>query len=679
MLGSQWFQRLPKGYFAKVNKGLESVSIHPDPERDVGSNSWIVSGEHTEHGHVMVANDTHLSLGNPAVFFDMHLNTIRAGGDIDIAGVCFPGIPSAILGRNLQAAWGATVYYADVSDVYIETLTAGDPPTALFNGEQVPLTIRQEVFEYSVPGSETCEDWPDDFIKGTVHSVEEVEGKCVLTVDIWEVPHHGPVIPGSVEALEGGLMTALSWRWTGFEPSSDFRTLYGFMRMTSPDDFLAALEHFGVGAQNWVYGDVNGHLAYGTFARLPIRQQLEGDGPVEFPVFLPVPGDGCCEWVGDVPLEQMPHAIDPEPGYLFACNGDAFGYTLDGDPFNDPTYQGYSFDIGFRAGRAQELLQAGIAAGGQMTVADMQQFQADHHSPLGAALTPHILDAVTAAEAAKAGEVDSDPVLAEFADDPRVIEARDRLQGWTFAAASGALPDATDDEKADAVATSVFNAWVVSVTQRVVGPRMEADFPLQFAGRFLINLFTQPAGLATYDEQIGDSLLWDDPDTTEMESRNFAILAALVDALDFLENPEQVGIEAEGGFGTSNMEEWLWGKLHTLTLKSVVDATFNIPSPAEFPDGYPRWGDNYNLDASNVGFSDTNFTFKDGPAIRNVYTLDPAGQLAETVIPGGQDGSFLGDHYSDQFDLWSVNETHPLVGDVDSLVPVAESCYRLEP
>jgi len=222
-----FYRRVDSSYWKKVLKALSGASMHPlkADQLDVGSNNWTVAGAHTANGHAMVANDTHLSLRNPPVFFEVHINTLRAGGDIDVAGASFPGIPAVILGRNAIAAWGATVFYADATDVYMETVTLGDNPTVEFKGEQVPIVKREEVFPFKLP-EDGCESWLNDFIKGTDYVIEEVDGGCKLTVYVWEVPHHGPVIPGSVEELGEGKATALSWKWTGFDPSFEIRTIY---------------------------------------------------------------------------------------------------------------------------------------------------------------------------------------------------------------------------------------------------------------------------------------------------------------------------------------------------------------------------------------------------------------------------------------------------------------------
>jgi penicillin amidase len=653
------------------------VRLFSSEARDAGSNNWVIAGEHTATGAATLANDTHLSLRNPAIFFEIHLNTLRAGGELDLAGVCFPGIPGIILGRNGHAAWGGTVYYADVTDVYLEEWNDTAPATVTFNGAAVPVTIRQEAFDYAKP-EKGCADWLDDFIKSTNYAVEEVGGRCRLTVDVEEVPHHGPVIPGSKMTLADGKKSAMTWRWTGFEPSNEFKAVWGLMHMKSPADFFAALESFKVGAQNWVYADVDGHIAYATYCRIPVRQQL-GVQPVENPPWLPVPGTGCCEWTGDVPLADLPHAQDPAQGFISTANGDVLGYTLDGDPFNDPTYQGYLFDLGFRAARVKDLISGNIANNVKMTVADLQAIQADHLSPLGRLLTPYIVEAVAAAEKAKAGEDGADPALAVFATD-NILAARDRLAAWDFQAESGVGDGVPQAKQDSAVATSIFNAWLVFLGRGVLENKgVPNGYNDQLQAKFLLNLFQNPGGLATWSEAAQDSVAWDDPDSEQVETRSLVVLGALDAALNFLADPEKVGVANQGGFGTDDMAQWLWGKLHTVTLTSALGGEACIPPKSQLPEGFPRPGDSFVVDSSNPGVGNTGFTFSSGPAIRNVFSMASGDVQVQAVIPGGEDGTAFAPHYKDLMYLWVENQTHPLVGTVEALLPEAESCVRLTP
>lgn len=677
-LKAGFFQRLDAAWLGGVRQALASVPMKPGAMSvpGFGSNNWTISGSHTTTGQPIVANDTHLALRNPAVFFEIHLNTTRAGGDLDLAGVCFPGIPGIILGSNGHAAWGATVYYADVTDVYVEKWTAGTPSTVTFKGQQVAVLTRDEVLDYQKP-AEGCASWLNDFIKATAHEVTEVDGHCRLKVTLETVPHHGPVIPGSKGTDLAGNPVALTWKWTGFEPTGELVAVYELMKMKSTDDFFWALENFGVGAQNWVYGDVDGHIAYSAYVNVPVREHLK-TAPVVYPPWLPFPGEGGCEWTGNVPLDKMPHALDPAQGFVITANGDSLGHTLDGDPLNDWSYQGYGFANGLRAHRVRELLDAHLTNDGKVDVPELQAIQADHLSPLGRRLTEHILTAVDAAEKAADRDPDVNPAYEVYAT-PSIKAARDRLAAWDFQAESGVGDGVTEAQKASAVATSIFNTWLVFVARGVLETKDVASYDTGVEEKFLLNLFNAPETLATYSGITGDSTLWDDPDTQDLEDRNLVVLAALDQALTFLADPELVGVAKGGGFGSADMDTWLWGKLHTVTLRSALAGEANIPAESAFPEGYPRPGDNEVVDACHPGLSDTRFTFGNGPAIRNVFECLADGVKANVVIPGGQDGNFGSAHYKDLFDLWATNQTHPIERVEADVKTAAEACWRVVP
>jgi len=330
------------------------------------------------------------------------------------------------------------------------------------------------------------------------------------------------------------------------------------------------------------------------------------------------------------------------------------------------------FETGYRAGRLNELLGEVLDVGDPLDVATMQAVQTDHLSPQGIRLTPHILTAVAAAEA-------DDGELAALLN-PAILEARDRLNDWSFMAAHGMGDDATAQEKADAVATSIFNAWQVHLMDRVVESRMDTSYNDQFAARFLLNLFDHPENLLTWSQDAQDSLLWDNPATEDLvEDRNTTIILALQDALDFLSDPDNADVLNSGGFGTDDQDQWLWGRLHAITMGSALGGEANIPPDGQWPEGYPRPGDMFCVDAAHPGMSDTDFHFKSGAAIRNVFDMDPAGISVHAVIPGGEDATAFASHYSDLFFLWAENETAPIHADPTDVLGVAESCVVLTP
>lgn len=670
-------KRLPKGYFANLSKGLSQVSLQPGVPFGVGSNNWTVSGSLTESGHAMVTGDPHLALRNPSVWYQVHLNTTRAGGDLDMIGVTFPGVPGILLGHNADAAWMATVHYYDVTDVYVETFSESDPGSVMFEGGEVKVMVRPETFSYKKPAA-GCESWLNDFVKGLSWTMKEKGGKCLVTVAIEEVPHHGPIIPGSRATLPSGEKIAMSWRWTGFDPSTELVAFTGLTQMKSADDFFAAMQFYGVGAQNIIYADTKGDIAYAAFANVPIRKHVaEGNG-AEHPPWLPMPGDGCCEWTGYVATTDLPQALNPDKGFVMTANNDGTGATQDNDPLNEDYYTTHAQDLGYRAARIYEILN-GLFASKKVGIADMQTTQADHKSPLGTELTSAILTAVEEGQKAVDGEVLSDDSLIPFMT-PEVLAAADRLKDWDFMAASGTWEGETEAQKKSAVATSIFNAWFVHLNQNVFDNKGMQGLEYQYASKLLVAMIRYPEELATFSADLQDSIIWNDVSTDGIfESRHHIILKSLAQAVAFLADPAKVGPKENGGFGTDDMDQWLWGELHTVTLKHALGGEANIPKGSEYKNGFPRHGDNFNVDACNPGVDDTNFTYTHGPSMRGVYVLDPDGIRMENVIPGGQIANLASPHYADEMEMWARNQTHPVYDKDADVVGAAESCWLFGP
>jgi len=637
---------------------------------DFGSNNWAVSGAHTASGAALVANDTHLALRNPAVFYQVQLSNTAAGGDLDVAGVNFAGAPGIVLGRNPHAAWGATVFYADVTDTYVEDVSA-DGKSVTFEGAQVPIEDSTETFLVLRPGDAQCEDLTTLGWIATMNPQVSApdDSHCQLTVTVRTVPHHGPIIPWSQGVDAEGKPTAMTWRWTGFEPTTDLSAIWALNTITSVDDFKAALDDFQVGSQNWVYGDADGHIAWYPSLDLPIRKNIAA-GDTTHPPFLPMPGDGSAEWTGILDRAELPQAVDPDKGYLATANADPTGISYDADPFNDGPYIGYAWAPGFRQERITMRLEQLLFDGEPITADDMKAIQGDHTSNVAVRVLPHLMAALADAEDG------TDPTAAAMLN-AAVADAKVYLTEWDLIASSGVGTPADSQAAKGSIATSIFNAFLV----RLMHNTFDDEGILGSDGlriRLLVRMLETPEELVTWDEATGQSRIWDDQGTAETELWSTIMVKSLVEGLAFLSDPAVVGVAAHGGFGTDDMTAWRWGSLHTIKLKHNVAATFDIPKPTTLPDGFPRPGDNYCVDASHPGMGDMNFAFRSGPAIRNVYELtDPP--VAYMVIPGGQDEDPSSPHYADEMDKWVANQSPALVTDPAALVAGAERVVDLVP
>jgi len=669
-----------RGLARQVKEGFESMGQIPmhrafsggDKDSTPGSNNWVISGDHTESGRPIVSNDTHLALRNPAIFYHVQLSTKLAGGDLNVGGVNFAGAPGVVLGHNDHAAWGATVFYSDVTDFYVEKL---DPTKSKvwFKGAWVDLVKRKEAFEFLKPdAAATCVDAAPAYVKALEYTQTlSAANRCRLEITVLDVPHHGPIIPWSFRTA-GEDQLAVSWKWTGFEPTEELSAVHSLATVASFADFKAALDHFGVGAQNWIYGGTDGDIGWYPSHNLPIRKNIAA-GNYNYPPFLPMPGDtGDNEWDGFLPRDEIPQAYNPAQGYLITANADPTGISFDNDPFNDGPYIGYAWTEGYRVAQITKRITALLErSSSKLTPADMQAVQADHRSNLGADLAPVI---VLAIESAASGE----DTRAKTYVTAEVQAAADLLADWAatdYEAADGVLGTVSDAMAKSSAATAIFNAFLPMLLTNALKDEGYVGIDRlgnTTVGRFLFRLFTKPQTMASYDGVNGVSPLWDDLTTTDVvETKEEIIAKSLSQAVAFLKDPAKVGVAAAGGFGTADMTQWRWGKLHTVKLRHNISPMFDIPAVDVLPEGFPRGGDNFTVDAPNPGFFDTNFTYASGAAIRNVYELNDTVSFLG-VIPGGQSENPQRPHYSDEAFLWAENKAPKVAFTVEDVLAAKE-------
>jgi len=616
-----------------------------------GSNNWVVAGAKTASGAPLLANDPHLSLPSPPLFWYSHLNTKRAGGNLDAEGLSLIGLPGIILGFNDRIAWGSTTANHDVTDVYEETITKGEngaPDTVLFKGQQVPIELVTETIK--------------------------VSGRPDVVLQLENVPHHGLIIP----TIQGGTVVprtgskAFSVRWTGNEVSNEFAAFLGLNVATNLAEAQAALTSFKVGAQSFVVTTREGDIFWSTQSRLPVRdpRALTYD-PVTQTGLSPamvLPGDGSCEWIGDVESRLLPQDLNPAKGFIATANNDLVGTTRDGNPFNDAVYIGWDYDIGHRIARITERLQGLVEKGG-VKAEEMGMVQADHRSPLGALLAPKFVEAARRVQEERL-QPGTHPELSGLvqrstaADLELLAQVADRLAAWTYETPPGV--DIGDGEPSaseisDSIATSLFNASMLRLVKLAFDDELGAlgQSPgTKGLGRLVQVAILEPSRLATYSAARGDTVLWDNLATTDViETRDERIAASMLLGAFYLR--ERLG---------ADQTQWRWGKLHTLTMASLVPATVGespvtIPAPgnAKFPTGFPRPGDNFGVDAAMSGLTNPEkFSYENGPVQRLVVEMTPTGPRAWNALPGGQVFDPRSPHHADEAEHWRRNRAPPL-------------------
>ena len=329
----------------------------PGPTADVGSNNWVVSGDRSESGKPLLANDPHLGLGAPGPFYLAHLN---APG-LDVVGGTLPGAPGVVLGHNQRIAWGFTNTRPDTQDLFIETLDPNDPTRYLAPDGSRAFEVHTETIA--------------------------VKGEADVVIELRE-SRHGPVLSDlqMLNVRPDAPSKVIALAWTGLR-DDDLTPQAGLALSRALDwpQFISALEDFHGPQQNIVYADRDGNIGLFAPALVPVRRQ--GDG------WLPVPGSsGAYDWDGFVPYSALPKAFNPPAGYIVTANN-----KIVADDY--PHFITRDWSAPYRAMRISELIE-----GRKHNRESFRAIQADRLSLMAREMLPYLLAAEPESEAARSAQ-----------------------------------------------------------------------------------------------------------------------------------------------------------------------------------------------------------------------------------------------------------------------------------
>lgn len=351
--------------WAEADTVIEAASmLLGDAGEGIGSNSWVVSGELTESGMPLLANDPHLGAALPSVWYQVQLrcSTVSEECPFDVGGFSFSGMPGVVIGHNDRVAWGFTNLTTDVADLYVEKV---DGDEYWRDGALEPLDVREETIKVA-DGDDI-----DLTIRSTVHgpiiSGLTDDFTAIADGEVWA--DGTGLSQGETDAAAGmSGEYAVSLRWTALDPGTTARALFALNTARDFDGFRKAASLFDVPAQNLIYADVDGNIGYQAPGRLPIRGA--GDG------WLPQPGwDSAYDWTDYIPFDELPVSYNPSSGYIVTANNaivtDDYDHFLSRD-----------WDYGYRAARIAHLIERKAAAG-PLTAADLRDIQNDNEMWIG--------------------------------------------------------------------------------------------------------------------------------------------------------------------------------------------------------------------------------------------------------------------------------------------------------
>lgn len=335
----------------------------------VGSNSWVIGGALTTTGMPLLANDPHLAIQMPSIWYQigLHCKPKTADCPYDVAGFSMAGVPAVIIGHNDKIAWGFTNLGPDVMDLYIEKINPENPNQYEVNGEWVDFEIRKEIIK--VAGGDPIE--MDIRISRHGPVISEVFGVLKNEGD----PEDEKFIPFKDNVgIELPEQYAIALKWTAFTPSSSFVAPWMMNTAENFEQFREAARTAKVPSQNLVYADIEGNIGYQAPGDIPIRKN--GDGT------LPVPGwTDDYEWTGYIPFDELPYTYNPVEGYIAAANNQV-------EPRDYPYLISNDYDLGYRANRIVDMLENAPA---KIDIAYIQKMQGDNYDGGAEYILPHLL------------------------------------------------------------------------------------------------------------------------------------------------------------------------------------------------------------------------------------------------------------------------------------------------
>ncbi|MEH2167671.1 MAG: penicillin acylase family protein [Nostoc sp.] len=344
----------------------------------IGSNNWVISGQRTATGKPILANDPHLGVQIPSIWYEvgLHCTPKSAECPYNVSGFSFAGMIGVIIGHSDRIAWGVTNVQSDVMDLYIEKINPKNPNQYEVNGKWVDMQLVQETIQ--VAGSQPI----------------------VQTV---RYTRHGPILSDvspnlkqfkSSQLLELPQNYAVALRWTALAPSKLGYAIPQINRAQNWQEFRTAASNYDVPAQNLVYADIDGNIGYQMPGKFPIRAQ--GDGR------YPVPGwTDEYEWQGYIDFEKLPKSFNPPQGYIATANNlvmREYPYLITAD-----------WVYGYRAKRIVEMISQQTEA---ISLKDVQRIQGDDRNLNAQTLVP-LLQSITV-------------------NTPRLQAAQKLLQGWNL-------------------------------------------------------------------------------------------------------------------------------------------------------------------------------------------------------------------------------------------------------
>jgi penicillin G amidase len=550
---------------------------------DIGSNNWVVSGRLTQSGYPMMMNDPHRTQSAPSLRYWVHL--VAPGWNVIGGGE--PVLPGVSIGHNEFGAWGLTIFGSDTEDLYVYETNPANPNQYRYRGAWEDMRV----------------------IKDTI----PVKGQASAAVDL-KFTRHGPVLKEDAEHHKAYALRA-AWMETGAAP------YLASLRMDQArtwEEFVEACTFSRIPSENMVWADRQGNIGYQAVAITPLRPNWSG--------LVPVPGDGRYEWNGFLPINALPHTLNPEKGYIATANNYLFPPDF---PYKEALH--YTGADPYRASRISEVLGSGRLH----TVADMMRLQNDNLSIPARSIVP-LLRGVPV----PGSEAGSLPKARTTAADIWQ-EARRRLLNWNYS---------VDADSVTAGIYEMFQRRVSANVRNLMVPKEAQTFIGQLSMKRVIDWLQAPDGRFGSDA---------------VKGRDELLTRSLTEAIDEL--TKKLG---------SDMNAWQWGQTayhHALIRHPLADIAPTDVRGKLNVGPFPRGGDSYTVSATGNADNQTS-----GGSLKIIADTERWDNSVALNNPG-QSGDPDSSHYRDLFELWSRGRYFPIFYSRSKVESVADDRVTLTP
>jgi penicillin G amidase len=306
----------PTKIMADGDKAAALSFAIPEARPEIGSNNWAVGGQKSATGLPILANDPHLNLTLPSIWYQMQLSC----PGVNVYGVALPGCPGIVIGFNKDIAWGVTNVGSDVLDFYKIKFKDATQNEYWYNGQWKKTTQRIEKYK----------------VKNGVEVIDTVT-----------YTHHGPIIynDDAESNFSKNVPIGHAMKWGSNESKgSDLMTFYHLNRAKNYADYRKALTYYVAPAQNFIFASNENDISITPNGKLPLKWKGQGKYVLDG-------SDPQHDWQGWIPADQNPSVKNPPRGFVSSANQSSTDKTY-------PYYMGWRYATPYRAIRINERLTA---------------------------------------------------------------------------------------------------------------------------------------------------------------------------------------------------------------------------------------------------------------------------------------------------------------------------------